>query len=95
VEKGAEVIDSVLFFNNIVRAGSRITRTVSDVNTLFGAECRIGGPRGDDSREGITVIGWNNHVPEKIRIGRGCTVFPRIADDGWPDTALPDNEVLR
>lgn len=95
VEKGAEVIDSVLFFNNIVRAGSRITRTVSDVNTLFGAECRIGGPRGDDSREGITVIGWNNHVPEKIRIGRGCTVFPRIADDGWPDNVLPDNEVLR
>lgn len=95
VEKGAEVIDSVLFFNNIVRSGSRITRTVSDVNTLFGAECRVGGPRGNDSREGITVVGWNNQVPEKARIGRGCTVFPQLANDGWSEDGLPDNEVLR
>jgi glucose-1-phosphate adenylyltransferase len=95
VEKGAEVIDSVLFFNNIVQAGSRITRTVSDVNTIFGPDCRIGGPRKDDAHQGITVIGWNNHVPEKTRIGRGCTVYPNLAIDNWTTDALPDNEVLR
>jgi glucose-1-phosphate adenylyltransferase len=95
VEKGAEVIDSVLFFNNIVQAGTRITRTVSDVNTIFGAGCRVGGPKGEGSHGGITVVGWNNHVPEKTQIGRGCTVYPQLAIDGWRSDALPDNEVLR
>lgn len=95
VEKGAEVVDSVLFFNNIVQAGARITRTVSDVNTTFGRECRIGGPRGDGPREGITVIGWNNQVPDKVRIGRGCTVYPQLGIDGWTTDSLPDNEELR
>ncbi len=95
VEKGAEVVDSVLFFNNIVQAGSKITRTVSDVNTIFGQECRIGGPKGDDVREGITVIGWNNHVPDKMRIGRGCTVYPHLDPDGWTSDSLPDNKELR
>ena len=52
VEKGAEVVDSVLFFNNIVQSGSRITRSVSDVNTIFGPDCQIGGPKGDDDRGG-------------------------------------------
>ena len=45
--------------------------------------------------EGITVIGWNNHVPEKTRIGRGCTVYPKLGIEGWTTDALPDNEVLR
>ena len=95
VDKGAEVIDSVLFFNNIVQSGSRITRSVSDVNTIFGPGCQVGGPKGDDDREGITVIGWNNHVPENTRIGRGCTVYPKLGIDGWTTDNLPDNEVLR
>ncbi|MCL7487963.1 MAG: sugar phosphate nucleotidyltransferase [Desulfobulbaceae bacterium] len=95
IEKGAEVVDSVLFFNNIVQADSRITRTVSDVNTIFGPGCRIGGPPGGDVREGITVVGWNNHVPEGMQIGRGCTIYPQLGIDGWTTDNLPDNEVLR
>jgi len=95
VEKGAEVSDSVLFFNNIVQAGSRIIRTVSDVNTIFGQGCRIGGPKGDDGREDITVIGWNNHIPEKMQVGRGSIIYPHLAMDRWPADQVPDNEELR
>lgn len=96
VEKDAEVTDSILFFNNIVQPRSQLTRTVSDVNTIFGQESRVGRPK-DDSKagEGISVIGWNNQVPEKMQIGRGCTVFPQLSMDGWTTDSLPDNEVLR
>ncbi|GAB4346765.1 MAG: glucose-1-phosphate adenylyltransferase [Desulfobulbaceae bacterium] len=95
VEKGAEVIDSVLFFNNTVQQGGKLIRVVSDVNTVFGPGCRIGGPRDDDRHEGITVIGWNNFVPAGMRIGRGCTVYPHLPPEGWTTDTLPDNEVLR
>jgi glucose-1-phosphate adenylyltransferase len=94
VEKGAEVTDSVLFFNNIVQQDTRIVRTVSDVNTIFGPHCSIGGPKKGD-KEGITVIGWNNHVPEHTRIGCGCTVYPRLSQDNWPTDSLADFEELR
>jgi glucose-1-phosphate adenylyltransferase len=95
VEKGAEVNDSVLFFNNVVRRGARLSRIVSDVNTTFGSGCRVGGSALDGSAGGITVIGWNNRVPEGMRIGRGCTVYPQLGPEKWNQDSLPDNEVLR
>ena len=96
VERGAEVVDSVLFFNTIVHNGARINRIVSDVNTSFGAGASIGGPKDDkEPGEGITVIGWNNHVPGDMRIGRGCTVYPKLAPDKWSTDFLPDRGVLK
>ncbi len=94
VEKGAEVRDSVLFFNNHVHRGSRIKRVVSDVNTIFGAGCMVGGARIRD-QEGITVIGWNNRVPEYFRIGRGCTVYPQLDGERWESGELADMEALQ
>jgi len=93
VEEGAEVRDSVLFFNNTVQGGTRIERTVSDVNTTFGPGCRIGGPRQND-KEGITVIGWNNQIPKQVRIGRSCIVYPHLSVDKWVRDILVDGEVL-
>ena len=96
VERGAEVIDSVLFFNTIVHNGARLNRTVSDVNTSFGAGSSIGGPKDDnDPGEGITMIGWNNQVPDNMKIGCGCTVYPKLTSDKWSAAFLPDRGVLK
>jgi glucose-1-phosphate adenylyltransferase len=94
VEKGATVRDSVLFFNNIVKQGAALTRIVSDVNTVFEQNCRVGGRPSPDSDYGITVVGWNNRVPEGLAIGRGCTVSPRLAEEAWPRENVIDGEVL-
>ena len=91
VESGAEVRDSVLFFNNIVKKGASISRVVSDVNTNFGAGAEVGS-QGDGA---ITVIGWNNQVPDKIQIGSGCTVHPRIPDSHWPPFVPAGEEVTQ
>lgn len=95
VEKGAEVNDSVLFFNTIVKRGAQLNRMVSDVNTTFGKDCRIGSTRVVGTDEGITVVGWNNYVPDGMKIGRGCTVYPKLAEEKWNIDGLGDNEVLR
>jgi glucose-1-phosphate adenylyltransferase len=95
VEKGAVVTDSILFFNNTVEQGAQVTRMVSDVNTVFGAGCEVGGPPLPGDTGGITVVGWNNQVPAGTKIGRGCTVFPQLVPEKWTMMELPDGEVLR
>ena len=95
VERGAEVNDSVLFFNTTVRNGARLNRIVSDVNTTFGAGSLVGGEKTEDGGEGITVVGWNNRIPDGMKIGRGCTVYPQLTPEKWTVGRLHDNEVLK
>jgi len=94
VEAGAEVVDSILFFNTVVKKGARLFKVVSDVNTVFGAGCTVGVP-GIEAEGNVSVIGWNNRVPEGMVIGSGCSVYPRLAPSSWPDRALTDGEVLQ
>ena len=90
IERGAVVRDSVLFFNTVVRRNVCLERVVCDVNSSFGAGVRAG-----RAGQEITVIGWNNQVPAGLRIGAGCTVYPRIDGDHWPESGLEDGEVLQ
>ncbi len=94
IERGAEVSDSILFFDNVVRKGARLHLTVSDVNTTFGYNVQVGVP-GKDARGNITVVGWNNNVPDAFQIGSGCVIDPRIATNRWPEHSLADKEDLR
>ena len=94
VEPEAEVRDSVLFFNTVVRAEAQVSRVVCDVNTTFGSGSRTGTADGDPMGA-ISVIGWNNRVPAGMVIGSGCTVYPRIAGDAWPENGLEDGGVLQ
>ena len=92
VEAGAEVNDSVLLFNTVVKSGAKLSRVVSDVNTTFGIDSMVGTPEADG---GITVIGWNNQVPDGMVIGGGCTVYPGISAESWPGRRLADGEELQ
>ncbi len=94
VEKGSEVHDSVLFFNNIVQKGSFLNKIVSDVNTNFGENSQVGSTNIQGSQD-ISVIGWDNHVPAGFKIGSGCTIFPEVSPDNWPENQLPDGEELQ
>jgi len=94
VKAGAEIHDSILFFDNIVHQGVRLNRVVSDVNTVFNPEVRVGTPECEKMSR-VSVIGWNNSVPEGFRIGCGCTVAPRIPAEKWPAHTLNDGEELK
>jgi glucose-1-phosphate adenylyltransferase len=90
IAKGAEVHNSILFFNTVVKEGCRLQRVLSDVNTTFGRNVQIGAAEGR-----VTMIGWNNQVPEGMVIGGGCMVAPEIPDEKWPQHGLADLEELR
>ncbi len=94
VMAGAEVNDSILFFDNTVHQGVRLNRVVSDVNTIFNRNVRVGAPICEKPSR-VSVIGWNNNVPEGFHIGCGCRVAPRIAAEKWPKDKLDDGEELQ
>lgn len=77
VKKGAVIKDSVLFFNNVVGENCRLSKVVSDVNTVYGPDVVVGGGAGCSGEE-ITVVGWHNAIPPSTVIGAGCTLYPRL-----------------
>jgi len=94
VMAGAEINDSILFFDNIVHEGVQLNRVVSDVNTVYSRNVQVGAPVCEKPSR-VSVIGWNNTVPEGLHIGCGCRVAPRIAPEKWPTTKLEDGEELQ
>lgn len=82
VAKGARVENSVLFFNNRIGANCRLNKVIADVNSVFGEDVSIGPQCGEDARL-VTLVGWNNHVPDGMSLGEGATVYPNIPPEQW------------
>lgn len=80
VKKGAVVRDSVLFFDNVVGRDARLEKVISDVNVTIGNEVGIGLPGPATDKE-VTVLGWNNFIPDKAVIGSDCTIYPALTAD--------------
>jgi glucose-1-phosphate adenylyltransferase len=93
VRKGAVVENSILFFNNVVGENCRLNKVVADVNTVFGNNSTVG-PQVCNEKTNVTVVGWNNTIPENTVIGEGATIYPQLAGASWP-SVVKDGEVLR
>jgi glucose-1-phosphate adenylyltransferase len=74
-------------FLTIPSIRASLNRVVSDVNTVFNRNVRVGTPECEKPSR-VSVIGWNNIVPEGLQIGCGCRVAPRIAPEKWPEKCL-------
>jgi glucose-1-phosphate adenylyltransferase len=93
VKKGAVVENSVLFFNNVIGENCRLNKIVADVNNRYGRNVVIGDESGS-SKGKVTVIGWNNNVPDQTRIEEGAVVYPSIKQNQWP-SIVKLGEVLK
>jgi glucose-1-phosphate adenylyltransferase len=91
VQKGAVVENSVVFFSNTIGEYSRLNNVVADVNNTYGRNVVIGAASGSPAGK-ITVMGWNNHVPDQTHIEEGATIYPNQGT--WP-TLVKSGEVLR
>ncbi|HBG18348.1 MAG TPA: glucose-1-phosphate adenylyltransferase [Desulfobulbaceae bacterium] len=93
VRKGAVVENSILFFSNLVGENCRLNKVVADVNNSFGVNAIVG-PEVCGAGTSVTVIGWNNVIPDNTVIGEGATIYPRLAGTSWP-AQVKKGEVLR
>jgi len=94
VRPGAEVKNSVLFFDNVVGPNAVVDKVVSDVNVKIGAGARIGAGGGDLDGKEVTVLGWNNSIPDGLVIGSGCTLHPKLRPELLL-SEIKDGEVVR
>jgi glucose-1-phosphate adenylyltransferase len=89
VEEGAEVRDSVIHHNCVVRAGAVIDRSILDKEVTVGRDAVIG--VGDDNvanferpdivNAGITIVGKRVVVPSNLNIGRNVVIGPGVQDE--------------
>lgn len=95
VAKGAVVENSVLFFNNKIGKNCSFNKVITDVNSTFGEGVCVGAETGSDDAK-VTVIGWDNHVPDGVGIGEGATIYPHLKQEQWPENKKVENgEVLK
>ncbi len=87
VAKGAVVENSVLFFNNKIGENCSFNKVIADVNSSF-AESVVIGTKGGGTNGRVTVVGWDNHVPEGMLIEEGATIYPSFDQSKWPQNKV-------
>lgn len=92
VEKGAVIENSVLFFNNRIGRNCRLNKVVADVNNTFGEEVAVGAEVGRQARD-VTVVGWNNNIPDQVVIGEGATIYPLLKPGQWKKVIAAGEEL--
>lgn len=77
VEAGAEVVDSVVFADTLVRAGARVHRSIVDTRCEIGADASIGAADADlDDPDAITLVGRSSVVPAGAVVPAGGRLEP-------------------
>lgn len=97
IRRGACVRDSILFHDGVVAEGSRVERAILDKNVRIGRNCQIGlGPDQAANRDfpghldtGITLVGKNAAIPEGVKIGKNCLIYPEVGEKDIKTKTLP------
>lgn len=102
IEPGAEVRDSIILNDAVIRAGARVEKCILDKRVEVGAGAQVGGI-GDETpnrREpknlscGITVVGKEARLPAGVRIGRNCCIDSRVGAEHFPELSVPSGSTI-
>jgi glucose-1-phosphate adenylyltransferase len=91
VEEGAEVRDSILFFDTVVQREARIVRTIADIETRVGPAARIG----RDAKAPLTIVGTRSTIPEATVLHPGVVVHPNLDAGRFTKHEYQAGEVIK
>lgn len=78
VMEGAEVRDSIIMHDCVVKAGAVLHRTIADRDVVFGAGCRVGTPgKGSPKPEDLVLVGKAARIADNAVLAPGAQVQPR------------------
>jgi len=105
VEQRVLVEESVIMHNCHIGSGVRLKRVVADKGVSFGAGSTIGiGDPEVPNREypghlssGITLVGKDALLPDRVEVGTNCIIFPEVSRRDWNVSGrrLHDGETLK
>ncbi len=98
VERGAKVVDSILFDDCVVHAGAVVKGVIMDKGCAVGGRARVGiGNASVPNRlqpgyldSGITLVGKRTIIPPLVRIGTNCLVCGPLDGGRIPDADIED-----
>ncbi|MDQ5872796.1 MAG: sugar phosphate nucleotidyltransferase, partial [Acidobacteriota bacterium] len=70
----ASVRDSVILTDSVVEEGARVDRAILDKLVRIGKRVRVGQRPKAGEGPGITTVGKNAHIPERITVRRGAVI---------------------
>ena len=86
VEPGAEVRDSILLTDAVIKKGARVDTCIMDKRVVVGGDAWVGWGDGlranirepNNLNSGITIVGKEAQIPGGARVGRNCRIDSRV-----------------
>ena len=103
VAEGAVVKDSIIMSDSLIGPHSVIDYSILDKEIIIGAGCHMG--YGDNfqinrrepkvANVGITLVGKRAKIPQGVKIGRNCVIYPGVVEDDFSGSEIPSGETIR
>ncbi len=84
----ASVRDSVILTDSVVEEGARVDRAILDKLVRIGKRVRVGQRPKAGEGPGITTVGKNAHIPERITVRRGAVIDADASPEYFSASAL-------
>jgi glucose-1-phosphate adenylyltransferase len=88
IGKNAVVRDSVILTDSVVEEGARVDRAILDKSVRIGRRARVGQRAKPGEGPGITTIGKNAQIPDRIAVRRGAIIDADATPEYFSASAL-------
>jgi glucose-1-phosphate adenylyltransferase len=102
VEKGAQVLNSIILHDGEIGAGALLDRVILDKKVVVGAGVRITGQAQVPNHEfpthlseGITLVGKGTVIPPGLRVKGNCLFYPGLRAGDFPDAVIEEGMTVR
>jgi glucose-1-phosphate adenylyltransferase len=95
IGKNAIVRDSVILTDSVVEEGARIDRAILDKSVRIGRRARVGQRHKPGEAPGITTIGKNAQIPDRIAVRRGAVIDADATPEYFSAGALRQRQRAR
>jgi len=104
VQKGARVVDSILFDEVNVGGNTYLDRVISDKKVLISPNVKIGKAKGQSCEannevphllnSGFTILGRKSRIAESVCIGGNVIVYPDVSNKELSGKEIPDGSTI-
>jgi glucose-1-phosphate adenylyltransferase len=95
IGKNAIVRDSVILTDSVVEEGARVDRAILDKAVRIGRRARVGQRPKPEEGPGITTIGKNAQIPDRIAVRRGAVIDADATPEYFSASALRQRQRAR
>ena len=95
IGRNAVVRDSVVLTDSVIEEGARVDRAILDKSVRIGRRARVGQRSKPGEGPGITTIGKNAQIPDRISVKRGAVIDADATPEYFSASALRQRQRAR